>query len=56
MTWLKFINVFILQWLFVRLQKTVDVESGKIVKWQIIGLIVPCTGWFNNYIWVRRLR
>lgn len=50
MTWLKFINVFILQFFFIRLQKTVH-NDGRI-EYAIIRWIWPFTGWFTDYIYI----
>jgi len=49
MSLLKFVNVFFFQWFFIRLAKAVN-EEKKIVSWSFIGIIVPCTGWWNEYI------
>jgi len=55
MSKLKFVNVFIFQWLFIRLQKTVhdeeDLNPGAI-GWGIIGFILPTTGWTNEYRYI----
>lgn len=50
------LNFLVLQWLFIRLQETVDVVDGREVHlaWNIIGPIVPLSGWWNRYIYVWR--
>ena len=47
------LNFLVLQWLFIRLQETVD-DDGKHERWDIIGLIVPLTGWWTRYLYVWR--
>jgi hypothetical protein len=52
MSWLKFLNMFILQWFFIRLARIVndngDTEGFTVIKW-----IVPGTGWvFMDYLYV----
>jgi len=47
-TWLEFLNKFILQWFFIRLAKVVD-EDGDIIFWTILKWIIPCTGWGAPY-------
>ena len=60
MTWLKALNVFILQWFFIRLAKIVatDVIENKstIVGWTILKWIVPLTGWRSDYIYIGKNR
>lgn len=47
-TWVGWLNIFILQWFFVRLQGAIE-EDGK-TQWQIIIPVVPLTGWFSDYV------
>lgn len=53
MTWLYFLNYFILQWFFIRLAKIQD--NGCLLgyhyknKYKILKWIIPLTGWKNNY-------
>lgn len=47
------LNILLFQWLFIRLQMTVS--KNKIIKYKIIGIIKPCTGWNNNYIWIKKI-
>lgn len=47
MTWLYFINWFILQWFFIRLVRIC--EDGATVGFAIIAGVVPTTGWNNCY-------
>ena len=49
------LNFLVLQWLFVRLQETVS-DDGAHERWDIIGLIVPLTGWWSRYVYVWRRR
>jgi hypothetical protein len=47
---LGLLNILVLQWLFVRLQATVN--GSKLLRLELIGFILPMTGWFNDYIYV----
>jgi hypothetical protein len=49
-SWLGILNMAILQWLFIRLQATV--ENGQIVKFKVIGPVVPLTGWWSPYVFL----
>jgi len=49
-SWLGLLNFFVLQWLLFRLQETVDVDDGKHLSWDVIGPIVPLTGWWSSYV------
>jgi hypothetical protein len=53
MTWLKFINVFILQWFFVRLTKHASKDkNGNYTVLDALSIqywILPLTGWWSNY-------
>ena len=53
-TILGWTNLLILQWFFVRLQATMD-EDYNVIGWKIIGLIVPGSGWWTQYVWVKRV-
>ena len=54
MTWLKLLNVIVLQWFFVRLAKIVDTKTKIIVGWDFLRWIVPLTGWWSDYRFVGR--
>jgi hypothetical protein len=45
-TWVGWLNVIILQWLFIRLS-----YGGE---WKILKVIIPGTGWFSDYMYVGR--
>lgn len=49
-TALWFLNVFILQWFFIRLARVIDVVSCRQTHWTIIGPVVPLTGWRTDFI------
>ena len=49
---LGLLNFFVLQWVCIRLQQTVDEHDGSHERWDIIGPIVPLTGWWQRYIWM----
>jgi hypothetical protein len=53
-TWLGLLNFLVLQWFFIRLQETVDEKTEAHERWDIIGPIVPLTGWWNRYWYVGR--
>lgn len=61
MTWLRFVNYYILQWFCIRLAKVVDTDGphkGKITGWQILYPIHPISGWRNEYryLWGNGMR
>lgn len=56
MTWLFASNFLLAQWFFVRLAKEIDRDTLKVVRWAWMGPIVPLTGWWSNYIWLKRKR
>lgn len=47
-------NFFIAQWFLVRLQRTVDIETGETLEWSILGFVVPLTGWHTDYVYLHR--
>jgi len=50
MTKLKFINLFFIQWFFIRIARNIDQRKGYYFQWfTVIGPIVPLTGWINRY-------
>lgn len=53
-SWLGILNLFFLQWFFVRLQLTVDTDKETVVRWNLRGFIVPTTGWGKPYKFVGR--
>jgi hypothetical protein len=48
-TWVGWLNKIVIQWFFVRL--AYNDEGG----WFILGIVVPMTGWWNNYWYVKKL-
>lgn len=46
-TWVGWLNIFILQWFFIRLQGSI--EDKNMTKWQLILPVLPLTGWFSDY-------
>jgi hypothetical protein len=48
-SWLFWVNFLFFQWFFVRLQQTIDVQSGKTVMWDFLRYPVPMTGWWTDY-------
>lgn len=49
MSCLKALNVFVLQWFFIRLAKVVDDDTGLRVGWTIIKWVWPLTGWSTPF-------
>lgn len=57
LSWIGYLNFFILQWIFIRVTKQVYLldytekkympNTYKIIKW-----ILPLTGWWNDYIYL----
>ena len=50
-SWFGYLNFFVLQFAGVRLQRTVD-KHGQHIAWNLIGPIVPMTGWWQDYVWM----
>ena len=49
-------NILFFQWFFIRLQGYKDWESSQLDwSFSFIGFIVPLTGWWTNYIWVKKV-
>ncbi len=46
---LKFVNQFLVQFLFVRITKMVEAD-GSISGWGLTGPVLPLTGWSSPYI------
>lgn len=52
-SWFGYLNFFLLQFVCIRLQRTVNEHDHSIhERWDIIGPIVPMTGWRGRYIWM----
>ena len=49
-TWVGWLNIFFLQWFFVRLAYS-DRNT-----WKLLKGIVPMTGWWSEYIYIRTHR
>jgi len=52
MSLLGLFNFLILQWFFIRLAKIV--ENNKITGWKILKGIIPLSGWWSNYKYIKR--
>lgn len=48
-TWIGWLNIIVLQWLFVRFYYAEN-EQGRIEGWGLLFPIVPLTGWWNDYV------
>ena len=55
-SWLGWLNFFVLQWFFVRLQEVGRTEWGKWVheRWELLLWPVPLSGWWTRYLYVYR--
>jgi len=51
-TWLKFLNFFVLQWFFVRLQRVAIAKTNEIIGYDWLLGVVPLTGWWSDYIFL----
>ncbi len=51
MTWLEFLNRFILQWFFIRLFRVADTERPNEQNLRLGGWIEPLSGWDDDYKW-----
>ena len=55
MGWLMFLNMFFIQWFFVRVARSGTRDKNFIFiqkSWIMIGFILPMTGWWNDYIYI----
>jgi len=54
LTWVGYLNMFVLQWFFIRLAYHVEIDDPEQLKFDffIIKWVVPMTGWWGEYIWV----
>jgi hypothetical protein len=52
MSVLGLFNFVVVQWFFIRLAKVLW-PDGKIT-WKIIGPILPLTGWWSDYIYLKK--
>ena len=53
-TWVGWLNFLVLQWFFWRLASVEDTDTGKRVGWSWVGPVVPITGWWTNYVFLKR--
>lgn len=51
-TWVGWLNILVLQWLFVRLAREIDIETGATESYAWIKGVVPLTGWFGRFWFV----
>lgn len=50
------LNIYLLQWFFIRLQAVAAGSPLRIIKWEILRWVVPCTGWWSPYTFIGRRR
>lgn len=55
-SWLFWLNFLIVQWFFVRFGRKYSHKHKKFISWGFVGLILPLTGWWNNYIWIWKIK
>lgn len=48
-TWVGWLNILLLQWLFVRLYYVID-SNDQMKSYGILLPIIPFTGWYTNYL------
>ncbi len=53
---LGLLNFIILQWFFIRLAIMTEMGTHRFVRFKIKKWIVPLTGWWNNYIYIDRVK
>lgn len=51
---MKWLNVLLFQWLFVRFYATVDEKTGAVSTVGFFGGVVPLTGWWGDYRYITR--
>ena len=52
MSWLGRLNYYLLQWMYIRMYKTVELD-GSISEWGIMYWVKPMSGWSSKYKWVK---
>ncbi len=52
-TWIGALNFFVLQWACFRLAQRIDIETGKRIGWMWMGPVLPLSGWWNDYVWLK---
>ena len=55
--WLFWFNFIILQWFCIRLARCGKFQGNKFIteSWTIIGLLVPLTGWWSDYVYIKKV-
>lgn len=54
-TLLGWLNYVILQWFCIRLARVTDIDTGRTHYYRVLGLIVPMTGWWSDYVYLWRI-
>ncbi len=52
-SWVGLLNQILLQWFFIRLQCTAN-GNNEIIRYQIMGFVLPLTGWWSDYVWLTK--
>jgi hypothetical protein len=50
-SWVGWLNIFILQWLFIRLAYSINLNRQH-TKYIILKWIVPTTGWWSDFVYI----
>lgn len=53
LTWVGWLNFLVLQWLCFRLGRERD-TVGRHLRWMTVRWVLPLTGWWSHYVFVRR--
>jgi hypothetical protein len=53
LSWVGWLNMILIQWFFIRIAYHIDEEGGRKYDFFIIGLVIPLTGWWSDYIKLR---
>lgn len=54
-SWLGWLNFFVFQWFFVRLQEIGELDENKQwkhLRWEILTFPIPMSGWWTRYVYI----
>lgn len=49
------LNMLLLQWFCVRMYAVLSLTGCGCFKIGVIGFVVPMTGWWSNYVWIKKV-
>ena len=55
-SWLFWVNFLFFQWFFVRLAREVTMDHKTTTGYALVGVMVPLTGWWNDYWYLWRIK